>query len=436
MKKIRSMVMVFLLLVFGGQVVSASNESKSLQTLIDQAKPGDTLTLSPGQYVGHATVTKPLKIVGDEGVEIVAEKSDEKPVLTIEADDVVIEHLSIMDERDQPTIETIFINSDNNELNHLSIETKGIGIQLDDAHHNTLSNISMKGNDQASFGQRGNGIDLWESNYNTITSSKITDVQDGVYLEDSRKNNISKNEVTHSRYGYHLMFTEQTNVQSNQSFFNISGIMVMGTEGTVVEANHLQYNQKSVQSLGLLLFDVKDGFVANNVMADNRIGLYVESSMNNDIQMNESKRNYIGLQLKKAEDNHIVNNSLTANVVQGQAEESSSNDTNGNYWDDHFSLDTDGDGVSNLTYKVDPFYLSLTEEYPAYQLFFQAPGLSFLEQLFHTPTDQWVVDHEPLMEDPLLTETDDYHSSRHVLFMSTLLFIASITIIYLGVRKR
>src|SRR5699024_10294740 len=162
-------------------------------------------------------------------------------------------------------------------------------------------------------------------------------------------------------------------------------------------------------SLGLLLFDVKDGFVANNVMADNRIGLYVESSMNNDIQMNESKRNYIGLQLKKAEDNHIVNNSLTANVVQGQAEESSSNDTN-------------GDGVSNLTYKVDPFYLSLTEEYPAYQLFFQAPGLSFLEQLFHTPTDQWVVDHEPLMEDPLLTETDDYHSSRHVLFMSTLLF--------------
>ncbi len=417
-------------------MVSASDQPKSLQTLIDETEWGGILKLSPGQYVGGATITKPLKIVGGEGVEIIANNSDLKPVLTIATDDVIIEHLSIIDEREQPTIETVLLNSDHNELKHLDIETKGIGIQLIEAHHNTLDNITMKGNERVSFGQRGNGIDLRDSDHNTITSSTIAYVQDGVYVESSKENNISNNEVTHSRYGYHLMFTERTKVKSNRSFHNVSGIMVMGTEGTIVEGNYLQYNQKSVQSLGLLLFDVHNGVFTDNMMADNRIGLYVENSKGNEIHTNESKRNYVGIQLKKAEDNHIFNNALTANVVQGQAEESSANDTNGNYWDDHLGLDTDGDGVSNLTYTVDPFYLRLTEAYPPYQIFFQSPGMNFLEQLFHTPTDQWVIDESPLMKDPLVTETVERGSSTYVLLFSTFLLIVSSTIIYMGVSKQ
>lgn len=432
MKKFLSAAIILLMILFGQTVYAADGET-SLQSLINQTKPGDVLELPPGEYVGGATIDQPIHIKGEKDVSILSDGKG--PALTIQTDQAVIENMTFIDQR-TPTDETVYINGRNNELKDLTIQTNGVGIQLYEAQNNTLENINITGNQAVTFAERGNGIDLWDSNNNTIQYSNISNVQDGIYLEKSEENAIFNNEVTNSRYGYHLMFTTGTNIQHNYSYFNVSGMMIMGTEGTNVENNHLQYNQKSIQSIGLLLFDVKKAYVAHNTITNNKIGLFVENSTNNEITLNKLKDNYVGTQFLKSTENNMYQNALLANVVQGQAERSSNNKTNENYWGDHTRLDTNGDGFSNLSYTVDPFYLTLTKEYPPYQIFFQAPGMHFLEQLFNAPTDQWLTDDKPLMVNPLESVTNEQTYSLYVLCFSLFLLFVSTTIIWMGVKKQ
>lgn len=426
-------ILVALLFIGFNQTIEAETEQVPLQPLIDETKPGDTLYLPPGEYIGGAVINKPIHIIGDDQVTILPGKKG--PVIQVKANQVIIENISIMDQRNTND-ETVYITGDDNELKKLNIKTNGVGIQLFEANDNKLYQLKITGNKNLSLAQRGNGIDLWDSDHNTIHSSQITDVQDGVYLEKSSQNDIYNNIVTHSRYGYHLMFTNKTTLTENESYYNVSGMMVMGTNGTVVKHNELKHNLKSVQSLGLLLFDVKNAQVAHNKISHNKVGLFIENAHKNDITLNELEQNFVGVQFLKSTENSVTKNAFLANVVQGQAERSSDNDTESNFWGDHIGVDVNGDGYSQLSYQVDPFYLSLTKEYPPFQIYFQAPGMQFLEQLFHAPTDQWLSDQSPLMDNPIKSETEAKTSSIYVLCFSIILFIASTTIIYMGARKK
>src|SRR5699024_8115926 len=159
---------------------------------------------------------------------------------------------------------------------------------------------------------------------------------------------------------------------------------------------------------------------------NNRIGIFVENASDNNFEFNTIHGNYIGLQFKSAENNNIVKNSFVANVVQGQAKESFDNNTSQNYWGDHLGLDVTGNRISDLPYKVNPFFLSITNEYPSFQLLFQSPGMIFLEQLISTPDDQQLVVRSPLIDNPLLVS--DYDSLNLVLI---LLFYLILFILYI-----
>ncbi len=321
-------------------------------------------------------------------------------------------------------------------LDDLLIETHAFAVKLNKAHYNELNNLTIKGNQAVNFGQRQNGIDLWGAHFNEIKNSRFSYVQDGVYVESSKYNQISGNKATHSRYGYHLMFTEETELEQNESYQNISGMMVMGTKKTKVKNNTLMYNNEGVQALGLLLYDVEEAVVENNRIAENRIGVFIEDTSGSSLSFNDLQRNYIGLQFKNARENNVLNNSLIANVVQGQADRSADNLTNENYWGDHLGLDFTGDGLSDIPYTVDPFFLTLTDSYPPFQLLFQAPGMIFLEQLLHTPTEQWLVDRSPLMKEAVKVDTATNSNTTTVLFFSLFLLIISLFTITMGVKQK
>ncbi|WP_158591780.1 right-handed parallel beta-helix repeat-containing protein [Oceanobacillus halophilus] len=356
-------------------------------------------------------------------------------IITISSNNVSITNLSIRDEKKQSDA-TVSIVGDNNYLGDISIETQGIGIKLLEAHDNTLENITITGDKNLSLGQRGNGIDLWGSHGNNIQSTTISHVKDGIYIESSKDNVVASNEITHSRYGYHLMFTEQTNLQGNISTDNASGMMIMGTKKTTADGNILKNNQKSARAQGILLFDVTEALIINNEMTENKIGIYMEQSSENEIKKNEMIRNYIGIQVKEASNNQIYHNSIMANVVQGQADQSANNDTHSNYWGNHVGLDTNGDGKSNTRYIVDPYFLSLTEDFPVFQLFFQTPGMEFLKLLLQTPSENWFIDESPLMDNPVVSDHVQTEKSNFVWMVSLSLVIISTGIFYTGVRKR
>lgn len=412
---------------------TTSAQELSLQRLIDDALVGETITIPAGVYDEPIVIHKQVQLVGS--ADVLFDVTSDEPAITIDAHKVTLEQIAIQYRSDKPEQAAILVQSDDNTLAQIHIDSENRGILLDNAHDNLLTDITVRGNEQVPIPMRQRGIDLWKSNKNTITNTDISFVEDGIYIESSFDNIIHDNRATHSRYGYHLMFTKETELFANESYENISGMMIMGTSGTQVYDNTLQHNQKNVQSLGLLLFDVTDALVENNDIGHNRLGIFVEDASENEITSNHVHNNFIGLQFKRAEMNTIHHNAFSANVVQGLAEESMDNNTNNNYWSDHSGLDLTGNNTSDLVYKVDPFYLHLTNKYPPYRLLFQAPGFLFLEKMMHTPVEQQLIDEAPLLVSPFKTDDTSINQHYTLLIISTILLMMSLFIIHLGVKQ-
>src|SRR5690625_752146 len=232
------------------------------------------------------------------------------------------------------------------------------------------------------------------------------------------------------------MYNKNTIIERNESYENVSGLYVMGATGTIIKDLTLKNNRENVQSIGLFVFDTKNATITNNRIENNRIGLFIEDAEDNSFTFNNVQNNYVGIQFKKAKNNVLSHNAFVANIVQGQALESNHNTTNENYWGDHLGLDMHGKNISSLPYKVDPFFMSVINEYPVFQLLFQSPGMVFLEDLMQIPADVQLVDASPLMTHPLAVTENKSGLRLPILIFSFSLLMISIIIIYLGVRKQ
>src|SRR5699024_871032 len=407
----------------------------SIQAQIDAAEAGDTIEIQAGLYEENITIDKPLHIIGQGDVSILG--LDATPVITMEASNSSISNLHIKQHIAAPDIPALSVTSHENNIENLQIETiHGYGIHLDHAHKNNIKNVTISGSKHRPIIERHHGINVWKSDDNQIIHTDITHVLDGVYLENSSRNKLQKNKVTNSRYGYHLMFTKQTELLENESTQNISGLYIMGADSPTVKYNKLYNNQQNNQSLGLLLFDTVGAIVSNNQILNNRIGVLIESATNNQLKHNEIQGNYIGVQFIDAEENEINNNRFIANLVQGQAEKSANNSIDSNYWGDHVGLDITGDGKSNVPYEMNPFFLSITDTYPPFQLFFQAPGLLFLEQLVTIEAGDKLVDDTPLLQVPSSESNTNNEQTGLVLLVSILSIRMSMIIIDLVEKKQ
>lgn len=384
-------------------VAAAPNE---LQAMIDRAAPGDVLTLDAGVYEGAVLIDKPLTLAA-EG-EAVLSGGGDGPVVTVRTDGAELVGLTIRDRRARPDSAAVVVEGDRNRLQRLVVETAGTGVQLREADGNKLEQLVINGLSGADVSQathdsparRGNGIDLWKSHDNLIEGNRISRMFDGIYVESSHGNRIVGNEVTRSRYGYHIMFGDDNRLNGNNGFQNVTGAMVMGAKRTEVIGNTFTKQTESVNAQGLLLFDAFDTVVKNNIIEGNRVGIYVEAAGNNEITDNTVSRNFIGMQLLGADENRLTHNTFIANVAQAQALGSRNNRMEANYWDDFQGIDLTGNGVSNLPYRVNPFFLSLSEKIPPFQVFFGSPGMRFFESLFHHPTELWLKDDRPLLKPP------------------------------------
>lgn len=400
---------------FGGAAAAPAAVSKaaapaqqapgSLQELIDQAAPGSSVLVPAGRYQGPVVLNKPLKLQA-AGDTVIGNPDTDDPVLTIAADGAEVSGLVVTDSRDDPDSVAVQLSGSGNTLAGLSIRTMGYGVRLHQAHGNRLSELAIEGlteqgepagAQETEPSERGNGIDLLESDNNVITGNRIANMFDGIYVEKSSGNRIEGNTVTLSRYGYHLMFSKNTVIRGNTGIRNITGAMIMSDEGARVSENDFAKQSENATAQGILLFDVKGASVENNRVEGNRLGLYAQGITGSTIRENRFLRNFTGIQMMGASDNKIEGNEFVANVAQAQAEAGQNNRIALNYWDSHAGLDLQGDGVSDLAYRSNPFFLALTDETPAYQLFFGSPGIELLEGLFGGTDDEAFTDRAPLM---------------------------------------
>ena len=440
-------------------------EQDALQKQIDQALPGSFLTIPEGMYTGPIRIAKPITLVAQGSVIISNPSPDPKdePVVVISSDHVTLQGIAISDKRVNSAEASLVLKGSHNVLEQVRIETMGTGIQLREATDNTLHNIVVTGkvkdqsiyggdvHDHASHGassansggaaqnvqaRKGNGIDLFQSHHNRIVANQITNVFDGIYLENSNGNQIVQNKVEKSRYGYHFMGTARSLVQENTGSENVTGAMLMETTQAIVLNNQFFKQKNNPSAQGILLYDVTDSQIKGNHIEGNRVGLYLENSTGVDIRENRLLLNFIGMQVKASAANTFTENQFISNVIQAQAQDSETDSFNGNYWDNLQSLDTNGDGRSELPFEMNPFYLALTDAVPPYQLFFQAPGFVFLESLFSSRTDTAIRD-----ESPFVTISKDAKGQASSTPWATgllgVLFLAgSTTIMYKGGKRQ
>lgn len=415
---------------------AADSKPIDLQEMLDLAAPGDTVILPPGEYEGPIVVRKPLSLIAENEHQAVLVNNSEDQALRIETDGVSIEGLVIRDHlvKDQATI---LVSGDNVVLEKLQIETGANGIEARDANEGVVKDSVISWVvDGIRMADKGNGIDLFNAHRWSIHDNVIRDVHDGIYMENSDNAQVTNNVIERSRYGVHCMYTKGTIIRQNEGNLNVTGAMVMTAREVEVSHNIFTKQNENVHSQGILLYDAHDSAFTNNVVEGNRVGLYVEQSSNNRLEHNRVAFNFIGIQLLDAEENEIAGNIFQGNVADAQARGSNHNDLNGNYWDSFRGIDADGDGYSDLSYAINPLFQGLTQKRSAFQLFFQSPGMEFLEGLFETERASWPTDESPLMEPlPMYRENAELKETSATGAIGFVLLSCTSLILYKARRK-
>ncbi|WP_312475642.1 right-handed parallel beta-helix repeat-containing protein [Neobacillus sp.] len=416
--------MAVMISLLGGKEAFAE---ASLQSQINALPEGAVLKLQEGIYDEEIVLKRPIVLEGEKGT--IFKSCSSKPVLTITGKKVSLKHIKIVGCQKAESSSAIYLSGKQHQLEDITIEGANLGMKLDEVKNSRFRAITITGRTKA------NGFDLWESHHNTFEGIQIDHVQDGFYMENSHYNTFRGNTINDSRYGLHVMFSDNITASKNVSARNFTGAMVMGTHHSVFEDNQLIENNQNVNAQGLLLFDVHDSTVRRNRISDNRVGMFIEDSSGNKMVGNEFSANFVGAQMNRIEKNVIKGNAFISNVNDFQATDGTDNTIQKNYWDAALKLDTDGDGMSNLAYSADPFFLHLTMETPPYQLFFQHPGMMLLQKMLKSPEELLVTDKEPLMKNELKNHIQPEQQRTIFWFICLAMIFASLLVIYFGRKK-
>lgn len=428
--------LLVVLAMMHGSSARAEDELMGLQEIVDQANPGATLVLKPGTYQGPVVVNKPLTIrtEGEGNVELM--NTSRLPALTIDADGITVTGLHITDGMVKET-PTVLVRGHRAVLNGLYIRTGGDGIAVRDADEGLVTNTTI---DWAAEGVRladkGNGVDVFNGHRWRFMDNTIRDVHDGIYLENSDDTRVTGNRIERSRYGIHCMYTNRTVIEQNEGSLNVTGAMVMTARQVSVIGNSFSKQSENVNSQGILLYDTHDSILADNTVDGNRVGLYVELSTGNRLENNEVRYNFVGIQLLDSSSNSIAHNRFTGNVADAQARSSEDNRIIENYWDNFRGIDANGDGNSDISYAINPLFQELTKKRPAFQLFFQSPGMVFLEGLYQSDRDRWTTDAAPLMTPPMSENQIGDAEGRTLTGIAGLVLLGCTGTLFFWMRRR
>ncbi|MGF9966490.1 right-handed parallel beta-helix repeat-containing protein [Bacillus rhizoplanae] len=400
----------------------------TLQSQINAAPEYGIVKIPSGIYNETIVLSRPITLEGTG--EVTVRSCSKEPAITIKGQSVTLKHIKVEQCSDVTDTEAIRVTGKNHRLHNLRIYTKQFGIKFNEASDTVVEDSFIRGD------SKGNGIDLWESNNNMIQGVEIDGVRDGIYIENSHFNQVTQNAIRNSRYGVHIMFSNHITVQNNKSHHNITGAMVMGTKETTIKKNDFSFNNRNVNAQGLLLYDAENTEAIDNRISYNRVGMYVENANNNRISDNEVNGNFIGMQFKNANENNVSDNVFIGNVNESQAINSTGNKIIHNYWDASLKLDTKRNGISSIPYRADPFFLTLTNEVPEYQLFFQAPGMLVLQTLLKSPENQVLTDYEPAMIIRGKKVENNSSFKMQIGMISVSMLAISITLFKIGRKRR
>jgi nitrous oxidase accessory protein len=380
-----------------------------LQARLDAARPGATVEVGPGEYVGDLVVDKPLRIVGRGRPRLVG--SGNGSVVRVRAEDVTIEGLMVDGRRggdlgrDSSGVHTAAART---TLRDLEIRDALFGVYLREANEAVVERCRVRGIPGKDPGEKGSGIHAYNLERFRLDDNEVVDVRDGLYLQNASKGTLRRNVARDVRYGLHYMFSDDNVFEDNTFENGAAGTAIMYSERIVFRRNRFLRN-RGFASVGLLFQTCEDVLAEDNLVADNARGVFIEGSHRITLRRNVIAGSDVAVVLydpaggHRFEGNSFVGNRSPLGLVARRTDTVFA----GNYWSTSVEPDLDGDGRADRPYRVTSVFDHFRGNLTAADLLsdsFAAAAIGAAESAFPVLRLVPVEDAAPLARPPRLPD--------------------------------
>jgi nitrous oxidase accessory protein len=376
---------------------------EAIQPVLDRAAAGDVVEVHRGHYAGNLRIERPLTLRGIDRPTLDGQSRGD--TIRVTAPDVRIEGLIVRDSGTSLVEQNagIYVQPGAHravvarcELTHnlfgLWIE-KANGVRVE---HNVITGLRER-----SSAQRGNGVQLYNTDGARIVGNQISFVRDALYVDVSHHAEFRDNKLHHSRYGTHYMNSYHNLWEGNDSYRNRGGLALMEVRDQVVRHNRAWGNTDH----GIMLRTLQDSVIEDNVVAGNGRGFFIYDVEYAKVTGNLVVDNQVGVHLSAGSTRNVVDdNDFVGNREQVRyvgARDENWGGAQGNHWSNYLGWDRDGNGRGDVRYEANDVVDRLLWQHPSARLLMASPAvqaLRLVSQQFPVLRVPSVVDPSPRMQ--------------------------------------
>lgn len=373
-----------------------------LTAAVKTAAPGDVIEVQRGFYRVNLLIDKPLTLRGIDRPTLSGGQTGD--TIRVTAPDVTIEGLIVRDSgsslQDQNAGIYLYPGADRAVVQRCDLTYNLFGLWIEKANDVRIEGNIITGKREYNSAQRGNGIQLYNTQRAQIINNNISFVRDSLYVDVSHHAIFRGNKLHHSRYGTHYMTSYYNLWENNETYYNRGGLALMEVREQTVRGNRAWGNADH----GIMLRSVQDSVVEDNIVAGNQRGFFIYDVEYVTLRRNLVVDNFVGAHLSAGvihnvvEDNDFIGNRQQVRYVG--TKDVAWGGKVGNYWSNYIGWDRDGNGIGDVPYEANDMVDRLTWRYPGMKLLMASPAVQALRlvgQQFPILRVPSVVDAHPHM---------------------------------------
>lgn len=351
-----------------------------LAAAVQQAHAGDVIEVARGQYRANLLIDKPLTLRGLDRPTVSG--GNQGDTIRVTAPDVVIEGLIVRDSgdslKDQNAGIYIYPGAHRAIVRNCDLTYNLFGLWIEKANDVRIEHNTITGKRDYASSQRGNGVQLYNTQGAQILDNNISFVRDALYVDVSHHAVFRGNRLHHSRYGTHYMNSYYNLWEDNDTYYNRGGLALMEVRNQIVRGNRAWGNSDH----GIMLRTLQDSVIENNIVAGNNRGFFIYDAEYIKLDGNLVVDNAVGVHLSAGSThNEVEGNDFIANREQVRyvgARDETWGQKRGNYWSNYLGWDRNNDGVGDVPYEANDMVDRLTWRHPSVKLLLASPAVQAL----------------------------------------------------------